>query len=165
MPRREDYVPHCFAVRLVAEPEANRYLEPYLRTLRGGHYIQAYNVMTFVFLDDLADACRLVMSCLRLRLIGVDADDFPASPAAIGGDHYAVRIVVAIAGDRDDPPNRLTNAYLASVKHRYAMEKGRLPASAAPVVRMHLPTLREAVDLTRACPHLRLAADVDPDRT
>lgn len=152
-------------MRLAAEPEASRYLDPYLRTLRGGHYIQPYNVLTFVFLDGLADACRRVMSCLQLRLIGVDASDLPASPAAIGGDHYAVRIVVAIGGDLGNPPNRLTNAYLAKVKHRYAMEKARLPVSAVPVVRMQLPTLREAVDLTRACPHLRLAADVDPGRT
>lgn len=43
--------------------------------------------------------------------------------------------------------------------YRYAMAKGRLQASGARVVQMHLPTLREAVDLIRACPHLRLVAE------
>ena len=105
-----------------------------------------------------------MLSCLQLRLIGVNAQDFPVPPAAIGGDYFSVRIVIAIEGHRNDPANRLTSAYLAGVKHRYAMKKGCLQASAAPVVRMLLPTLRDAVDLSRACPHLRLVADVDPNR-
>ena len=161
-PRRDEYAPHCFAVRLAAEPEAHRYLGPYLGRLRGGHYVQPYNSVTFVFLGDLSDACRLVLSCLQLRLIGVTAQDFPAPPAAIGGEHFSVRLVIAIEGTRNDPANRLTNAYLSDVTYRYAMAKGVLNASGQRVVRMHLPTLREAVDLVRACPHLRLAADAWP---
>jgi hypothetical protein len=161
-PSRDESAPHCFAVRLAAEPEAHRYLDPYLRRLRGGHHVQPYNSVSFIFLGDLADACRLVLSCLRLRLIGVTADDFPAPPTAIGGDHFSVRLTIAIEGTRDDPRNRLTNAYLTGVTYRYAVAKGVLDASGRPVARMHLPTLREAVDLVRACPHLKLAADAMP---
>ena len=161
-PRRDDYAPYCFAVRLAAEPGAHRYLGPYLDRLRGGHYLQPYNSVTFVFVVDLADACRLVLSCLQLRLIGMTSNDFPAPPAAIGGDHFSVRLVIAIEGGRDDPRNRATNAYLGPVTHRYRVEKGWLQASGARIVRMHLPTLREAVELVRACPHLRLVADAWP---
>ena len=111
---------------------------------------------------DLADACRLVLSCLQLRLIGMNANDFPAPPAAIGGDHFSVRLILAIEGGRDDPDNRATNAYLGRVTHRYRVEKGRLRSSSTRIVRMHLPTLREAIELVRACPHLRLVADTWP---
>ncbi|WP_299652792.1 hypothetical protein [uncultured Jannaschia sp.] len=158
-PRRHEYAPHCFAVRLAAEATAYRYLPPYLARLRGGHYVQPYNAVTFVFVEDLADACRLVLSCVELRLVGVTADDFPAPPADIGGEHYSVRLVIAVEGKRGDPANRRTSDDLAGVTHRFAMSKGRLIAAGDPIVRMHLPTLREAVDLVRACPHLRLAAD------
>lgn len=161
-PRRDEYAPHCFPVRLAAEPGANHYLGPYLARLRGRHYVQPYNSVTFIHLDDLADGCRLVLSCLQLRLVGMTANDFPASPAAIGGEHFSVRIVVAIEGGRDDPQNRATNAYLGGVTHLYRVEKGRLQASGAHVARMHLPTLRDAVDLVRACSHLRLVADTWP---
>ena len=81
------------------------------------------------------------------------------TPADIGGEYYTVRLVIAMEGRRGDPANRRTSAYLAGVTHRFALSKGRLGSAGDPVVRMHLPTLREAVDLVRACPHLRLAAD------
>ena len=161
-PRRDEYAPHCFPVRLATEPGAHRYLGPHLERLRGRHYVQPYNSVTFVYLDDLADACRLVLSCLQLRLVGMTATDFPAPPAAIGGEHFSVRIVIAVEGGRADPRNQATNAYLSGVTHLYRMEKGLLQASGARVVRMHLPTLRDAVDLVRACPHLRLVADAWP---
>ena len=52
---------------------------------------------------------------------------------------------------RGDPANRRTSDYLAGVTHRFALSKERLSSAGDPVVRMYLPTLREAVDLMRAC--------------
>lgn len=161
-PHHTEYAPHCFAVRLAAEPGADRYLIPYLKRLRGGHYVMPYQ-RPHVPLSRRSGGCLPPRSLLP----PAPADrhhgtDFPASPAAIGGDYYSVRIVIALEGGRDDPSNRLTNACLTRVTHTYAVEKDSLQASGRPVVRMHLPTLRDAVDLIRACPHLRLVADVMP---
>lgn len=158
-PRRHEYMPHCFAVRLAAEPEANQYLGPELARLRGGHWIEPWNSVCFIYVANLADACRLVLSSTRLRLIGTNGNDFPVPPAEHGGEHYAVRLVLAREGGRDDASNMATHAYLSGVRHRYAVRSGHLSASGAPVVLMWLPTLRDAVDLIRACPHLRLVAD------
>lgn len=158
-PTRAEYMPHCFPVRLAAEPDAYRYLEPALARLRGGHWVQKWNSVAFVYLDDLADGCRLVLTCPELRLVGTSGHDMPVPPAENGGEHYTVRIVLAIEGGRDDPRNRATGAYLGRVVHRYAIRKGRLDRSGARVARVYLPTLRDAVDLIRACPHLKLVAD------
>ena len=157
-PSRHEYAVRT-AVRLVAEPKAHRYLPPYLGQLRRRHFMQPCNVVTFVFVEDLADAYRLVPSCLQLRLIGATAHDFPVPPAEIGGEHSSVRIVIAAEGKKDDPENRKTSDYLARVTYRYAVAPGLLSASNTRIVRMHLPTLRDAVDLVRACPHLRLVAE------
>lgn len=158
-PRPDEYLPHCFAVRLAAEPSAHRYLQPYLARLKGRHYVQPWNSVSYIFIEDLPDACRLILSCIQLRLIGTDEHDMPVPPAESGGNHFTVRLVMAIEGTRDDPRNKATSEYLARVRHRYALTKGILNASGTRVVRMYLPTLRDAVDLVRACPHLVLAAD------
>lgn len=158
-PTRDEYMPYCFAVRLAAEPEAHRYLGPTLSRLRGGHWMQPWNSVTFVFVEDLADACRVVLTCPRLRLVGTSGHDMPVPPAEHGGEYYTVRLVVGIGGDRRDPLNKATGAYLNRVTHRFSVSKGRLDRSMARVVRIYMPTLRDAVDLMRACPHLRLAAD------
>ena len=161
-PRRNEYAPHCHPIRLAAEPGAHRYLGPSLARLRNGYYVQPFNLVCFVHLDDLADACRLALTCLQLRLIGVNAHDFPVPPAATGDEHYAIRLVIALEGGRDDLRNRATDAYLTSLTHLYAMAKSRLRGCGTRVVQMHLPTIRDAVELVRACPHLRLVADRYP---
>ena len=156
---------HCFAVRLSAEPSACQYLSPYLDRLSGSSYVQPWNSVCFVYVENIADACRLVLSCIPLRLIGTDEHDMPVPPAEHGGRHYTVRLVIGLEGGRQDPENMATGAYLQKVQHRYAIRKGVLNASGKPVARVHLPTLRDAVDLVRACPHLKLAADWNDGRS
>ncbi|MEO0861570.1 MAG: hypothetical protein AAFY65_13220 [Pseudomonadota bacterium] len=72
---------------------------------------------------------------------------------------YPVRLTIRLRGNRLDHQNRLTNAYLSSVRHGYYVQPARLPYSADRVAFIYLPNLKAATDLILACPHLELVAD------
>lgn len=70
-----------------------------------------------------------------------------------------MRLVVAVRGGRLDHENQLTQAYLASVRHRYHVEHLVMHLSGRRCAHIYLPTLKAAVDLILACPHLELIGD------
>lgn len=158
-PRYRDVAPSWFPVRLAAEPAAVHYVRDYLPTDKSAAYVDGLNTVTFIYLPTIREACRLQLSCLRLRLIGCDGAEFPVPPGATGGEHFSVRLTVGVDGTRGDLENQTTRQFFSQSRFRYHIRQGVLNRSGAQVAYVNLPTLWEAVCLVRACPHVRLIGD------
>lgn len=146
-------------VRLAAAPGSERVLAPYVGSDRSTHYIETFNLVTFVHVRNVTQACDLVLACLPLELIGCDLNDFPVPAAEMGRDYYTIRLNVAVKGTRADAHNQATSRFIRSLPYRVGMKKKIMPNSGRRAVQLHFPTPYGAKALAQACPHLRLVKD------